>query len=389
MLVLLVTFIWQSETQEEPLLFSAFYLAALIDSLIQVVYLSWPWLARKLKSCYLPIALALTSIGPIIEDQLFVQPVMRHFRPPPPSWQLISILFVPLVICAWQYSFRKVALYTLLISLVDLGLSYWNLQFAERPMPLFVMASMILTRAAIFLIVGYMVTNMMSRQRTQRAELQKANEQLLNYANASEQLAVSRERNRLARELHDVLAHTLSGVAVELEAVKALWDIEPAKARHMLEEAQQSTLSGLTDARRSLQALRASPLEDLGLVLALRSLAETEATRSNLKLDVHLPPSGLQLPAAMEQCIYRITQEALTNIAKHASATRITLELSVERDTIRLHIADDGLGFDPASVDGNKFGLKGMEERAHLSGAKLNIQSAPGEGTHIWLVYGD
>jgi signal transduction histidine kinase len=231
-----------------------------------------------------------------------------------------------------------------------------------------------------------MVVRLMKTQREQRRALAHANTHLVHYAATLEQLATSQERNRLARELHDTLAHSLSGVAVQLEAVKTLWDTSPEGARAMLEGSLAATRSGLTETRRALQALRASPLEDLGLGLAIRSLAESAAVRNGLVLDLNIPDRLENLSPDVEQALYRVAQEALENIGKHADAHNVKISLIQENSTVELIISDDGRGFEPQSIDLlNQFGLQGIRERTDMLGGDLEVVSRQGGGTTIRL----
>ena len=120
----------------------------------------------------------------------------------------------------------------------------------------------------------------------QRRSLEEANAQLRYHASTQIELTISHERNRMARELHDTLAHTLSGLIVQLQTVKAYWEIEPATSQKMLDDALAATRDGLRETRGALKSLRATPLEDLGLSLAIRQLAEEVAARANLDLQV-------------------------------------------------------------------------------------------------------
>jgi signal transduction histidine kinase len=237
------------------------------------------------------------------------------------------------------------------------------------------------------LLIGYMITRIMTTQRQQRPSLAEANTKLARYAATLEQLATTRERNRLARELHGTLAHTLSAVAVEQEAVSALWDADPAQARAMLEQSLSATRIGLAETRRALQALRSSPLEDFGLALAIRQEAESVAARANLALDLHIPERLDNLPPDVEQCIYRVAQEALANVAHHAQARRVKLNLLREDGRLVLSVSDDGCGFDPDTVDTEyHLGIRGMRERAKMVGGILSIDSEPGQGVTVRLI---
>jgi signal transduction histidine kinase len=283
-------------------------------------------------------------------------------------------------------------LYTLLISGVE-WLMVWN---ADTPDHLgaAINSNSLLTRAIIYLLAGYIVTGLMSRQRQQRRKLEAANQQqvesntkLAHYAATIEQLTISHERNRLARELHDTLAHSLSALSVQLEAVSALWDIDPSAARNMLSQADETTRTGLTEARRALHALRATPLEELGLALALRDAAESAVKRADLSLELDIAELAITLPPVVEQGVYRIAQEALENVVRHARASRLTVKLARTAANLELSIIDDGLGFSPDTLnsDPKRVGLRGMRERAAMLGGTLQIISRPRQGTQICL----
>jgi signal transduction histidine kinase len=299
------------------------------------------------------------------------------------SWQLFLALLIPLLLIGWQYSFRVVFGYVLVTTLADLAILYGNGLMGTMRLEI---GGITFSRTVIFLFTGFIVTQLMGAQRAQRRKLAEANLQLLHHAATSEQLAVSRERNRLARELHDTLAHTLSALSVQLEAVDSAWDHTPERARNLLHKSLASTRSGLTETRRALQALRASPLEDLGLTHALRSLAESSAARVGAQLDLQLPEDVGNVAPDVEQTIYRIAQEALSNLSKHSQATEVALSLVRYDNHLLLDIRDNGRGFDPAQVEiPGHYGLSGMRERAELVGGALEIKSAPGKGACVRL----
>ena len=191
---------------------------------------------------------------------------------------------------------------------------------------------------------------------------------------------------RLARELHDTLAHSLSGVAVQLEAVQALWEVDPGKARQILDHALQATQVGLNEARRALNSLRASPLEDMGLALAVSELARSAAGRASLRLEMDIQNHLENLAPETGQCIYRVAQEALTNVTRHSDVRTLRVSLRFESGALTLTVADDGRGFDTAAVNGMHYGLQGLHERAEMVRAILDVSSIIGEGTVIRLV---
>ena len=358
----------------------------LATSFLLLLYLSIPWLERKLKRFYLPLALIAATIFPMINSSVYFVTRLEEvslnivFS----AFQLIPLLFVPLVLIAWQYSFREVLLFSLLTGIYDVS-SAWII--AERlNLSVLQIMGVDFLRTTSFIIVGYIICELIKTQRDQRRHLMDANVRLAQHALTLEQLAVSRERNRLARELHDTLAHTLSGLAVQLEAIKTILDPEQIETAEMLEVSLATTRSGLSETRRALRDLRAAPLTDLGLCLALRTLAESTAERANLELESRIPEEMADLPPHVEQGIYRIAQETFENIIQHANAHRLSVTLAQLDNRIELSIMDDGQGFSPDIISpGEHFGLQGMEERASMIGAVLTVSSNQDHGTTIQL----
>jgi len=365
-----------------------FPLPGIIETTFLLGYLSWACLRERLDRLYLPLALLVASTAPIIEHDLSIILRLRagvgRMALNTDAWQLFLVLFIPLVLIGWQYHFKAVWAFCIGSAALELALAI-PLTLAGGPRWVSVL-SLVFVRTTLFTLVGYLVVRLMAAQRAQHAALARANAQLARYATTLEQLAVSRERNRLARELHDTLAHTLSGVAVQLEAASALWDSDAAAARSMLEQSLQATRTGLQEARRAIQSLRAAPLEDLGLTLAVRRLAESAAARAGLELDFRGPEQVNGLTPEVEQGIYRVADEALLNVARHAHARRLSVRLDPSPGRLTLTIADDGRGFDPHSVpSAAHYGLRGMHERAEMMGGALEIASRPGHGTTVRL----
>ena len=234
-------------------------------------------------------------------------------------------------------------------------------------------------------MAGFPISFLMGRLREQQRSLEEANKRLTHYASTLEKLATSRERNRLARELHDTLAHTLSGLSVQLEAVDAYWVVDPKTSRSLLDQSLSVAHTGLEETRRALKALRASPLDDLGLTLALTSMVKETTANSGLILELAAMTEIPVLSPDVEQCIYRVAQEAVTNVVKHAGAKNLTVRLESKDGKLVLTVQDDGVGFDPEKKnDSAGYGLLGMKERAQLAGADLSIKSVP-TGTIVEL----
>jgi signal transduction histidine kinase len=364
-----------------------FYIVAgaAVGGLLLLGYLSWPRLPERLGNSYLPWALKFS----IFLSLLIQNALIRNFNNPQEfsgdenAWLMFSFLFFPLVLVAWQYDFRTVVRYSILSAGWEaLMLHFINYEFFHQ----FSYQSSIVVRTIVFLAVGYVISLIMQRQREQRQSLIKANRQLRHYAATLEQLAVTQERNRMSRELHDTLAHTLSGLAVQLEAARSLWHSSPERSYAMLEDSLLATRSGLTESRKAIQSLRASPLEDLGLTLALRNLAESAASRSGADLSLEILPNLEKLAPDVEHCLFRVAQEALENIVRHAEARHIDVRLAREGPCLILNVSDDGQGFDPAQVDTDiHLGLKGLQERVAMFAGELEIHSRTGQGTTIRL----
>jgi signal transduction histidine kinase len=362
-----------------------YIVAVFIEMACLVGYLNWPWLRNRLGRAFLPLGILWAGVGLILEQNFIPSPVARF-------WSLDPFSFILLILVAWQYDFRAVLLFT--FGLLGLEIAS-NVLFPQSDILLIWLGPLLvrmitfgsmLTRTVSFLIIGLVITGLMRAQRRQRGDLAEANRKLVRYAATQEQLAVSRERNRLARELHDTLAHTLSALTVQLEAVSTVWESPPARAQAMLEGMLESTRSGLDETRRALKALRAAPLEDMGLALALRAFVEDFAARHVLSLDISLPEELDDLPPDVEQGFYRVAQEALENVARHAQAHQVKVALSQADGQLQLTVADDGQGFEADSaVSGYQFGLQGMREWAELMGAELQVDSVRDQGTTVRL----
>jgi signal transduction histidine kinase len=294
----------------------------------------------------------------------------------------LFFLILPVLFVAWQFSQKTTFLFCGFITFFELCLT---LLTAETDIPTrFILIMTINFRGIIFLIMGFFINGMSDIQRSQKIELEKANARLRKYAIYTEQLAQTRERNRLARELHDTLAHTLSSLAVQLEAVKALFDTNQGEAKKGLERSLITTRNGLNETRRALKDLRTSELENFGLCQSLRNLLQSGAARSGFKYTENLLETINLLPDEISHAIYRTVQEAVDNTVKHAKAKNVNLQLDLSDNSLQMIYADDGQGFSPENLDDIKhYGLQGMRERIDLLGGNLTIQSAPNQGTKI------
>jgi signal transduction histidine kinase len=351
------------------------------------VYLSWPRLHYLLKRYYLPLALIVASVFPMISNQPVLKLTIEKNLPGIviSIWQLLPALFVPLILIAWQYPFKVVLLFCLYTAFFDFYLLMVVTQSVY--IPFWIIMGLVSTRTLSFGIVGYMISTLIANQRKQRADLQNANVQLMKQAEALEHLAVTRERNRLAREFHDTLAHTLSGMAVNLEAIKTVVPAEQTEVQEMLDHSLLAARKGLKETRRTLHNLRPTQLEDLGLCDALAGLLNSAAERAEFKINSRFPGQVLTLLPEVEQAVYRIAQEALENVIRHAEATFINFSLdSLPEDGFCMIIKDNGVGIKPKDLQpSDHYGIQGMRERAESIHAQLSIFTAPEGGTVVEL----
>ncbi|RME75974.1 MAG: sensor histidine kinase [Chloroflexi bacterium] len=347
----------------------------------------WHGGRARLGRAFLPLAIGVLSVPPVVLAQL-----TPPGQPPPgptssPEAMLLRtmpLLLIALVLTAWQYGWQYIIQFSGGIALLALSIHLYFFRPGGAPLlpPLIVL----LIQTITFLVVGYFISTLIHQLEQQQEALRQANVRLTHYAATLEDLTISRERNRMARELHDTLAHTLSALSVQLETVKAYWEVDPQAAQAMLDKSLTATRNGLQETRRALKSLRASPLDDLGLALAVRQMAVETAQRANLRLNLDVPEQIPALSPAVEQCIYRVAQEAVTNAAHHANASALTVQLICDENIV-LRVHDNGHGFDPQNVDTSRhFGLSGMRERAALAGGTLTVNSQPGQGTEIQLV---
>ena len=197
------------------------------------------------------------------------------------------------------------------------------------------------------------------------------------------------ERQRLAGEIHDTLAQGLTGIITQLEAAEQAREAPEAQRSHV-ERARALARESLSEARRSVQALRPQSLEDSRLPDALSHMARQWSDASSVPVSIETTGAPLPLPAELEVTLFRVAQEALANVAKHARASRVGLTVSYLEDMVLLDVRDDGVGFvvpsessADSSANGNGYGLTAMRRRLKLVGGTLEIESSPGSGTAI------
>jgi signal transduction histidine kinase len=189
------------------------------------------------------------------------------------------------------------------------------------------------------------------------------------------------ERQRLARELHDETGQALTSILLGLKPLEDALADHPARAA--LADLREQVVSALQDVRRLAVELRPAVLDDFGLVPALERLTDAFAEQSGIRIDFHSALGDRRLPTEVETTLYRVVQESLTNIVKHANAQNVSVSVARRESTVAAVIEDDGAGFDQRAVRDESVGLLGMRERLSFVDGRLEIESRPGAGTTI------
>ncbi len=314
----------------------------------------------------------------------------------PAEWFLMRLplngpllfIAIPAILGGWidgRRSALRWAAFTILMSLVA-TISTTTPEFMQWRLNVGAIGA----QAMVVIITTYFVATLADQQRAEQAEIHMANRKLAEQALVREQLATSRERVRLARDLHDTLAHTLAGLVVQTKVVDTLLEKDPVGARRELARVQQVAKQGLTDARAAIGDLRANIVEDLGLTSALQRQVELLGQRTDLQVSFDRQGDDPQLDKIHAETLFRIVQEALNNVERHANASRVSVSMEhtpLPERALTLRVKDDGVGFDAAALDDERFGLRGMRERAELIGAHLRIDSIIGSGTTVSITY--
>jgi signal transduction histidine kinase len=198
----------------------------------------------------------------------------------------------------------------------------------------------------------------------------------------AQELATMKERSRLARDLHDAVSQTLFSASIISEVLPRLWEKNQEEGRRRLEEIRQLTRGALAEMRTLLFELQPAALADAELAYLLHQLAESITGRTRITVKV-LVEGKCELPPNIKVALYRITQEALNNVAKHANATIANIKVTCQSGVTELSISDNGKGFDTAGVRPESLGLGIMRDRAQEIGADIEIQSVIGSGTTV------
>ena len=222
------------------------------------------------------------------------------------------------------------------------------------------------------------------RKRAER-EVHESRQQLRELS-ASLQAVREEEKARIARELHDELGQALTGLKMDLAQIVGMLEPQQAEIVRRADTMRSLIESTVASVRRLATELRPLMLDDLGLVATMGWLANDFAKRTGIAVDVHLPEPDFEAAPDLCTALFRVLQESLTNVARHAQASRVRVSLTDEDGIVRLEVHDDGKGIVPDAPGGRKsFGLLGMRERAAMLGGQVTIKSNPGSGTSVLL----
>jgi signal transduction histidine kinase len=252
-----------------------------------------------------------------------------------------------------------------------------------------------LLRAGMAILASFFVMRFLrSFEVEQRAEILRLQQAQLRETEAREAWrmemmrrnvgAQEAERQRIARELHDETGQALTALGLGLRGIESAVESDPLRARQHVRQLEHLVTRSLDELQRLIADLRPSHLDDLGLPAALRWYAGEVQARSQLPVSVEIRGEPRPLDGGVTTALFRMAQEALTNVVRHARARQAGLHLRYGPETVALTVDDDGVGFDPTRRNKlGAWGLLGMEERAHLLGGKVRIESTPGSGTRV------
>ena len=214
------------------------------------------------------------------------------------------------------------------------------------------------------------------------AMVSKVNTELNNYMALSEKIAEDRERKRIAREIHDTLGHALTGISAGLDAVGVLIDIDPNRAKEQVKSVSEVVREGIQDVRGSLNRLRPGALEGRTLKDALEKMIREYQTLSNLQVDLHYEWVDVDMDVMIEDTIFRVIQESMTNAVRHGHASQMSLHFFENEEDYLIELQDNGVGFETLTYG---YGLKQMMERISILGGQLQFESRDGFFTRVSL----
>jgi signal transduction histidine kinase len=378
---------WSVQTPPQALQSSSCF--ALLPALATTVFLFLPGLEKRIRHSYLPVALVMAILVFSLESGFaYLHPgwhvlvALPYGRIVSLFWgstEMILMVLIPCVLAGAAYGLRGAVKAATLATLLHLATGVFAGLSGMPPGGFLALLPLRLGVLYVFpLITGYLADTW----RQEHMAVQQANRQLRGYAATIEHLATSRERVRLARDMHDTLAHSLSALVVQLEAVDALQEVDPASARAQFAKVRQQARIGLDEARQAILNLRSAPVEELGLAGAIEQVVEWFGQRNGIPANWVVEGEPVPLLPVQANALYRIAEEALDNVERHAEAGQLTVRLSYEHG-VAFSVQDDGQGFDPETVDSDRYGLVGIYERAALVDAQVMVDSAPNKGTTL------
>ena len=297
----------------------------------------------------------------------------------------LAELFIPLSLDAvllfgTRYGLRLIIVFALAITA--------TLMFSEEGL-LFGLAMAVLYSGLCFVFGGYAgqvqrAEAARSRNLQTFAELEEAHRQLKGYADRLVDLAIERERNHLARDLHDSVTQTVFSMNLAAQSARLLWDKEPARVEGQLSRLEELATSAQQEIQSLVSELSPPSIIEIGLPAALQKLADEQKSRNGLHVSLEIQGEE-NLSDAIATGLYAIAQEALTNTAKHSGICEASLRLRLMQDGSCLEIEDHGQGFNPQTMPDQRghLGLAGMMERARELGWSLSVESQPGQGTRV------
>jgi len=230
-------------------------------------------------------------------------------------------------------------------------------------------------------LVNFGMSNFSSAERNPQRELEEA----LREEQLQRQLLDlhERERRMIAYEIHDGLAQQLTGALFTFQALGQLREKDSPEAQRLFQAGLQLLTDGITETRRLISGLRPPILDESGVVVAIEYVVGDFEKRTGMEIDFYHDVRFDRLASPLENAVFRMVQEALTNATRYSKSPKIEVRLEQQEGLILLEVRDWGVGFRPEKVEEEHFGLRGIRERAHLLGGQAEIESSPGKGTRI------
>jgi signal transduction histidine kinase len=295
-----------------------------------------------------------------------------------------AILLLPLVIpTTWNFPLKIAIIWIVFMMAMGSGGLFYRYGFSKGIgyVPTYWAGSFFITA---FGVITLQAERTQKKSQELLAELQGAHQKLQAYSAQVQQLAAAEERNRLARELHDSVTQTIFSLTLTAQAAEILLERDPSRVAGQLRRLQELAQNALSEMRSLIQHLRPKTVAEEGLIPALKRHFDERQTSDNLAVELQMDGEA-QFPPETDEAVYRVIQEALNNVVKHAKTNQAIVRLNFLADPVSIQIEDHGIGFNPDKVVStpDHIGLSSMVERVRSLGGSLTIESKPGEGTCI------